>query len=262
WCLNDRLPGHADMEERYASWLAPKEHERWQRFRFAADRDRYLLARALVRGTLSRYRPNTSQAQWVFDVNPQGRPTITPQLQGEGAALHFNLSHTKGLIVMGVSTSSQLGVDTEPVDRAGNHLSIAEHFFAASEARVLRKLPDRSAQQRRFFELWTLKEAYIKARGLGLALPLGSFAFSFPGSDGLAFRTWPEAGDSAVGWGFVLMTYGETHRVSLALREGPAPSPVTVRAAEVVAGEWLEVAAPLQVDRCTLPQAKILPLKP
>lgn len=93
-----------------------------------------------------------------------------------GCRLRFNLSHTEGLVVLAVA-ETDVGVDVEWLDRPGRTVELADRYFAPSEVASLKALPE-VIQRDRFFDLWTLKESYIKARGLGLAMPLAKFAFA------------------------------------------------------------------------------------
>ena len=159
----------------YESLLNEQERHRWQRFHFARHRQQYLVTRALVRTTLSRYASIAPQA-WRFVSNEHGRPAIAPGQIEQTLPLQFNLSHTDGLIACAVALDCDLGVDVEDSQRSARTVDIAERFFSAQECCDLRAL-DRPLQVDRFFDYWTLKESYIKARGMGLALPLGQFSF-------------------------------------------------------------------------------------
>ncbi|QYF92981.1 4'-phosphopantetheinyl transferase superfamily protein [Massilia sp. PAMC28688] len=162
--------------------LLLNEAERAQevRFHFADDRLRYLVTRAMVRTVLSRYAA-VAPAAWEFVANAYGRPELAAH--HGAAALRFNISHTRGLIVLAVSTGRELGVDVEYLAARSVAAGIAEHFFSPREVAALAALPA-AQQQSRFFEYWTFKEAYIKARGMGLSLPLDRFGFdlSRPGA--------------------------------------------------------------------------------
>lgn len=221
-------------------WLNAHERERWQRFYFARDRDRFLVARALVRSTLSWYLPDIAQEHWRFEDNAYGRPSLVAEQQLGPSPLYFNLSHTRGLVALAVAGSAQVGVDVEPTDRDGPYLSMADHFFAPPEAAALRALAGgEGVHQQRFLELWTLKESYIKARGMGLSLPLDSFAFHFDHPSVVGFQTWPAAGDTAEGWTFASGRVAGSHRLALALREGAEDAPLNLQAVQVgAAGEW------------------------
>src|SRR6185436_4436818 len=158
----------------YRELLDAAEREQEPRFYFARDRRRYLVTRALVRTVLSRYLSIDPRA-CIFSTNAYGRPEIV-NAEGREAGLSFNLSHTHSLIVLGVTTGRALGVDVENVRDREASIAVADRFFAPQEVAALAATPaDR--QQYRFFEYWTFKESYIKARGMGLSLPLDKFGF-------------------------------------------------------------------------------------
>jgi 4'-phosphopantetheinyl transferase len=195
-----------------AALMNPEEAGRQARFVFERHRHQFLVARALVRTTLSRYAA-VAPADWRFTANQWGRPDIDP---GHGCGdLVFNLSHTDGLVAVAVARGAELGVDVEDTRRNSHTDSIAEHFFAPSEVAALRALPP-ERQHRRFFELWTLKEAYIKARGMGLAISLHSFAYAL--ERGISIRVDPAIGDVADGWQFFADDPNDRHRLALAAR--------------------------------------------
>ncbi|WP_193316973.1 4'-phosphopantetheinyl transferase family protein [Janthinobacterium sp. FT14W] len=156
--------------------LNDSERAQQTRFHFADDRLRYLVTRAMVRTVLSRYAAVAPSA-WEFTTNAYGRPGLAAH---HGIpALRFNISHTRGLIALAVSAGRALGVDVEHVAARAGASGIASHFFSSVEAAALASLPQEQRQER-FFEYWTFKESYIKARGRGLSLPLDQFSFHFP----------------------------------------------------------------------------------
>lgn len=164
----------------YAALLDDTERRRTRALRRPADRRRHIAARALVRTVLSRYRPRAPEA-WRFVTDEHGRPRIAPE---HGLPeMQFNIAHTAGVVVLAVTADGALGVDVETPRRRTDTLAL-ERYFAPAERRVLQGLPD-AARRRRFFELWTLKEAYLKARGMGLRLPLKSVAFQYCAPAGL-----------------------------------------------------------------------------
>lgn len=183
--------------------LSGEEAARESRFHFADDRKRYLVTRAMVRMLLSRYAP-VAPDRWVFSQNAYGRPVIADAIKAaevEARDLFFNLSHTRGLIALAVSRGRELGLDVENVAARAVSLDVAKHFFSATEvAELSRVAPDR--QQDRFFEYWTLKESYIKARGMGLSLPLDGFSFEFPHHGAVSISIKPELQDRADRWSF------------------------------------------------------------
>jgi 4'-phosphopantetheinyl transferase len=184
---------------RYLALLTPKEKEQYARFQFAVDRTRYLVTRALVRTVLSRYVPLPPEA-WRFAVNSYGRPHIINDV-AEAAKLSFNISHTNSLIILGVTTDATLGVDVENRRNRAVTLEVADHYFAPEEVRCLRAA-SLTSQSDRFFDYWTLKEAYIKAKGIGLSMPLDRFSFGFPTDTKIAFSVDKDLGDDATYWRF------------------------------------------------------------
>ncbi|HEY5801114.1 MAG TPA: 4'-phosphopantetheinyl transferase superfamily protein [Burkholderiaceae bacterium] len=181
WLLPCAAPAARSLLAEAGGVLDAQEQARAARMHFTADRDRCALARLVLRTVLARYAPIAAR-DWRFETNAYGKPALAP---GQAPHLCFNLSHAREAILLAVGAGCELGVDIEATSRAAP-LDVADHYFAASEAQALRALPP-SLQHDRFFDLWTLKESYIKARGMGLSLPLASFAFSFARDGGLEF---------------------------------------------------------------------------
>lgn len=189
-------------------------------------RRQFLLTRALLRTTLSRYRPHPPQ-RWRFVANRYGRPAVAEP----PCALNFNLSHTHGLVVCAVSGGRTVGVDVEYLDRNTDTAGIAERFFSASETAALLALPA-AAQRERFFAYWTLKESYMKARGMGLALPLGQFSFELDETGGrIGIRFGPQVDDRPERWRFWRHRPGPAHRLALCVerRDDDPPLQVSLR---------------------------------
>jgi 4'-phosphopantetheinyl transferase len=222
--LTDSADALAKRAE-YLSLLSPEEHERMARFVFERDRVRFLLTRALVRTTLSRY-ASVAPADWHFIANAHGRPEILDRPAGV-PDLRFNLSHTDGLIACAVTIGREVGVDVEHVGRRLTQ-DVAARFFAPAEVAHLQSLPG-DEQERVFFDYWTMKEAYIKARGFGLALPLGDFAFHFlpGGPPSIAFE--PAMQDDPSTWQFLQDWPTPAHRLGLAIRRTGDDLPVRMR---------------------------------
>jgi 4'-phosphopantetheinyl transferase len=172
WYTPQGVAADRGLLEEYGSLITADEAARQRRFVFDKDREQFLLARALVRCVLSRY-ADVPPAEWRFGQNDFGKPAI--DRPAPPPQLAFNLSHTQGLVVCAVAKARSVGVDVEAIDRDVEHLTIAERFFAEPECRYLREATA-DERGRAFFRIWTLKEAYIKAHGKGLSIPLGSFA--------------------------------------------------------------------------------------
>jgi 4'-phosphopantetheinyl transferase len=202
---------------RYLDLMAPEERERQLRYVFEKNRHEYLITRALVRTVLSRYRPVDPKA-WVFQAGQYGKPDIVGPDVAQKVC--FNLSNTTGLVACIVADSRDVGVDTEELERASRAIEIADRFFSPIEASALRSLPA-PRQPRRFTTYWTLKEAYIKARGMGLSIPLDQFSFLLsPGSEpAIAFD--PRLDDDPRTWQFARLLPTSRHMVAAAVRVTP-----------------------------------------
>lgn len=196
WCAYISDIGDARLWPRYDALLSAEERARQARFRFARDQRRYLVTRVLVRTVLSRYvavRPE----DWVFAAGPRGRPEIAAPRPDR--SLEFNIAHSAELVMLGVTSGRTLGVDAESISGRDVDIEGLHRYFAPEERAALLSLPP-AARRRRFFELWTLKESYIKARGMGLAIPLDAFRFELAGDEGLTLHMRPELGDSPRHW--------------------------------------------------------------
>ena len=160
--------------EKLRQTLCPDELGRAARFLAPEAQARFIVARAILRDVLARY-AGRDPAEFEFGYRPEGKPFLA---SGSGAAsLEFNLSHSHGTALYAFTLGRQVGVDVELVRSDLDHERIARRFFSAAEAAALRDLPpDLRAES--FFRCWTRKEAYIKARGEGLAIPLASFVVS------------------------------------------------------------------------------------
>lgn len=208
----------------YHSLMSPDEAKQQARYRFSAGRREYLVTRALVRSVLSAYAP-IAPRDWVFVRNAHGRPEIAGP---EGAPrLRFNLSNTRGLVACLVTEGREVGVDVEDVHRRGETVAIADRFFSPFESSALHRLPAHR-QRDRFFDYWTLKEAYIKARGMGLAIPLDHFSYHLDEPDGIRISFEPELPDDPLRWQFSLETLGGRHRIATAIEVRPGEEPVKI----------------------------------
>lgn len=188
-----------------------------------------------MRTTLSRYSA-TPPEDWRFVLGEHGCPAIAPEQNP--SELRFNLSHTTGLIVLAVTRGRDVGVDVEYEPRDSRTTKIADRFFAPPEVAALHRLPERE-QRARFFTYWTLKESYIKARGMGLAIPLKRFWFDVDTPGEISLDGAPELDDDPKSWAFARLRATPDHPVAVALRCPPA-HPFRLRVFETV---------PLESDR-------------
>jgi 4'-phosphopantetheinyl transferase len=161
------LEAAAARLDRLNQWLSAEERERAARFHFPLHRRHFIACRGTLREILSGYL-EIGPEQIQFSYNAYGKPAA------EALDVRFNVSHSGGWALLAVTGGREVGIDIERIDARVAQDQIPERFFSAWEVAQLRALP--SAQQTdAFFRCWTRKEAYIKARGLGLSLALDSF---------------------------------------------------------------------------------------
>lgn len=203
--------------EKLLAGLSAEERERHGRFRFESDRDIYLVAHVLVRRMLARI-AGVAPDSFAFVAGEHGRPEISAPEPAK--ALRFNLSHTHGLVACAVTRARDIGVDVEYVERKVEVMNVANHVFSTVEVAGLAALSG-EAQRERFFELWTLKEAYIKAIGKGLSAPLRAITFDPTRADPVPVRFGPEVADDASRWCLRRYHVGEAHRMALAIDAEP-----------------------------------------
>jgi len=154
--------------------LSPDEQIRAEQFYFSLDREHFIVARGLLRVILGRYLDRDPR-RLRFSYNPHGKPALVKEESGE--EISFNLSHAHGLALYAIARGRNVGIDLEYLRSDLVHEQIAEHFFSPREVASLLALPP-SLRMEAFFNCWTRKEAYIKARGEGLSLPLDQFTVS------------------------------------------------------------------------------------
>lgn len=202
------------------------EKERAANARFLVERKRHehLVTRVLVRTVLGRGL-GVDPAGLRFVDSPHGRPQLSPP-----APLFFNVTHTEGWVGVLVSRTHEVGCDVEASARAPTLLRLAPTVFSPAELSGLEALPP-AAQADRAVRLWTLKESYIKARGMGLALPLKQFAFHFDDGGAVRLEVAEALGADGDAWDF------ET-----TVRDGYVVSTAVARGGGVV--QHVEVALP------------------
>ena len=206
---------HSDPKllARYRDLLSEEEREKHNSFFFDRDRDLYLLTHGLVRATLSRYL-KIDPDKWVFTYNRHGRPEIA---QSEGnPQLRFSVSRTHGLVACLIVFSIDAGVDVEKIRKLDNFKTLSENVFTHLELSRLRDLSEND-QMEGFFTFWTLKEAYIKAKGTGLSLPLNSFSFYFDAARGVRISVDAELQDMPSNWQFASFRPTRSHTIAVAL---------------------------------------------
>jgi 4'-phosphopantetheinyl transferase len=233
------------IEEACAAILNDAERVRAARFRFDRHRREYLATHALARVALSHAHTLPPQA-WSFSVNQYGKPSPIPE-----CGLRFNQSNSVELAVClvacpvarpvarpaarsvaspgtaaaeeGPEVSVDVGVDLESLARAEEIVRLAPRVFSAAERAQLDALPA-AERPDRALSLWTLKEAYIKARGMGLSLPLDGISFLFDGPAAMRFEIEPGVDDNPGRWRFCRFDHAG-HRIALAVEAAAVPNP-------------------------------------
>ena len=157
-------------------FLSTEELDRASRFHFENDRRDFSAAHDLLRRTLSKY-ADKSPSDWRFATNDYGKPSFE-NVDPKGRPLSFSLSHTSGCVVCAVASNVPVGIDIERADHSRPVQEIADRYFAKTEAGWLRRCSG-ELRNVRFAELWTLKEAFLKATGVGLSGSLSDASFRF-----------------------------------------------------------------------------------
>lgn len=176
-------------EARVKKWqlyLSTEELQRAHRFYFVKDQNHFIVARGVLRKILSLY-TNKQPYEIRFEYNKYGKPFLTRESGGD--LFHFNLSHSSGLVLYAITSKREVGIDVEYLREDFSDLEIANRFFSPDEVSVLRSLRPED-QTLAFFLGWTRKEAFIKAKGEGLSIPLDQFDVSLiPGQPATLLRT-------------------------------------------------------------------------
>lgn len=211
WCVR-----HAEEDSAaHLALLSSEELARMARLQVPSMMQQFVVTRAALRTVLSSCFPGVDPTDWEFSRNPWGRPAIV-NAEAKGR-VSFNIAHTEGLIVIALSGKGEVGVDVEKTSRTARALALADRYFSAAEAAALRSLPA-AQQHQRFLELWTLKEAYIKACGKGLAIPLRHFSFVLDEAP-LRIAFDEQRPDEPSRWQFWQLQVGRAHLVGLALAD-------------------------------------------
>jgi 4'-phosphopantetheinyl transferase len=206
-----RLEALRPRLDAYERMLDPVEAARAARFRFTHDRERFILGHGALREALGEAL-GANPAALRFARGSYGKPMV------EGVPLRFNFSDTKDAVLIGISGAHEIGVDLETMARTVDHDAVSSHYFTPEEDAAIRASGDR---KRRFLELWTRKEAVLKASGVGImddlralrvdaplnAVMIGHEAFEREAAQAYHVRTW---------------RIGEHHIASVAM-EAPLP---------------------------------------
>lgn len=172
WSTDLNLP--TELLTNLTGILSLDERQRAERFYFEPDKKKFIACRGLLRIILSRYL-NLAPDRLEFTYALQGKPELNNTVREE--RLCFNVSHSHNLAVYAIALNRSVGIDLEYLRQIPNVQQLAERFFSPNEYTIINTLP-KEQQQEVFFRFWTIKEAYLKATGEGLA-GLQKIAVSF-----------------------------------------------------------------------------------
>jgi 4'-phosphopantetheinyl transferase len=178
--------------EKAKSLLDNHEKTRAEQFYFHRHRNHYIAARGQMRKLLSQYL-NVENDRIKFSYNEFGKPYLEKNL------IQFNLSHSNKLALFAVNLQYELGVDIEWMKRKSNLLQIGKRFFSTNEYAQLKLLPEK-LQRQGFFNCWTRKESYIKARGKGLGISLSKFEVSLIPGESVQIKSTAHEPDAVKKW--------------------------------------------------------------
>src|SRR5260221_9955974 len=197
--------------------LASDEQARAEQFRFQKDRLHYIIARGTLRSILGRYLgkdPRTLR----FSYSTFGKPALVQN--PDSNVLFFNVTHSLGLALYAMTRDYTIGIDIEYLDTRVSYEQIAAHFFSPLEVSMLRAVP-KELQHIAFFACWTRKEAYIKARGMGLSLDLKDFDVSLAPGEPITLLNSREEGLDITRWSLYDLSPGAGYKAALAVEGHP-----------------------------------------
>lgn len=213
WYQEVSTTNDANSERQDVALLSADEQTRHARFRFDRDRQLYLTSHVFLRRTLSKYaalEPST----WQFIVTERGRPEISNPMP---CRLRFNLTHTRGLCACVVTRTLDCGVDAESIAQRRNLSGVAARMFSPAEAKALEAL-NGETYLHRFYWSWTLREAYVKARGIGIGFPTRSLRFIADDAQGVSLAANAETEPNPEHWHFHSLQPTNAHLLSVAVR--------------------------------------------
>ncbi|HET9871815.1 MAG TPA: 4'-phosphopantetheinyl transferase superfamily protein [Propionibacteriaceae bacterium] len=229
WTLDPRSDAARDRYQEYLSLLSSTELQRMHRFVAPQRRRVYVLGHGMARTALSARRQDVAPSDWQLGTAPGGRPTVHGPLAGGRARaeeLRLSLSHTDTLVACLVTNAGAGGVDVETVDPGADVPALAGMILTDLERDRLNALPLR-AQRVELFRYWTLKEAYGKACGVGLSMPVRRHTFHLGGP---AVVVQPPDRDTvARGWSFSQWQPADNQIIAVALRAGSGPIQLSLR---------------------------------
>jgi len=197
--------------------LIDDERRRAAQFRFQKDRNHFIVARGILRHILGRYLRKVPQTL-SFTYNRYGKPMLVQQAANDD--LFFNVTHSHELALYAFTRLGNIGVDLEYINPRVEYDQLAERFFSPNEVRMLRSVPQETRLEA-FFQCWTRKEAYVKARGLGLSLDLNLFDVSLGPDMPAAILGIREEKQNVDRWSLYALSPGTSYAGALAVEGHP-----------------------------------------
>ena len=198
-----------DVWTRLQEWLQPEERERADKYKDMEARAAFLIGRGMARAMLSEA-TGVAPAAWRFVEGAHGRPEIA----SPDTPYHFNLAHSHGAVACVVARDREIGVDVEFLNRPAASQDVAARVCAPEELEDVNAAGE-AERQERFLVYWTLKEAYLKARGLGISVHMADVAFSLAGGTPV-FEPRGSLADVDTRWTFRLAQPSDKHLVAVA----------------------------------------------
>ena len=201
------------VREACLATLSLLEKQCVERFVFDRHRNQYIIAHGLLRVALSKFVPDVNPRDWCFVTNQYGRPFVVAPAIAQ--AVYFSLSHTGGCVACVVSGCEAVGVDVEEICAQQSLWATANSNFSSEEIDTLLALEPAEAIDR-FFDYWTLKEAYLKARSTGIDLPLNRISIMGLSEHKIEIQLASEIADDPKRWRFMKCSPSARHRLAIA----------------------------------------------
>ncbi len=230
WFADTSVLAHDEARRgRALDWLTPAERARADRYRHDRDRLMFVMGRVMARRLVGEAL-GIAPTAWPWGEGPQGRPEIA----APSTSLRFNLAHSAGLVCCVLASLREVGIDVEDVERAATDPAIVPRVCSPDEAAAIGV--GQPGWRERFLEVWTLKEAYLKARGVGISVHLADISFS-TGPEGPSVRFVGSLAGTDDGWAFRLLRPTPRHLLAIAASTADGIEPAF--ALEPFPANWL-----------------------
>lgn len=246
WYLDPARITATKSIETLKTWLSDTETERMKRFHHAKHQHAFLISHALKRVALAKVL-GLDPTELEFGLGSHGRPFLTGKAQN---GLQFNLSHTDGLVALAVSLNAYVGLDVESLTRKVPETAFAARFFTPPEHDDI-LAHEHTPNSHRLLEYWTLKEAYIKAEGLGISIGLDTFYFDLSQTQPQIQFT-PEARPPSHPWQFIQIKPTPLHLMALAW------APIIEQVEPILVNDASHIKAPACTITCDIKAADSL----